>query len=329
MFSTVVGEIPTLDLKNPDAAMNEEVLQKFGAADFRQVLQRNVEKDWIERTAASITVANQSAVFKAVNNLYTIMETSSAGGVKVQFPIDGPTGNTGRDTVNGPLVPKTVVLDKANSTYNITHEAMLDGGDPAEQDSIVEAAEQLGFKYDDQYLTELVSKKYSGNDVNGSAWLGAGDPFDDINTAINNIISNSAINPNAKRDAWFTCIVPIEYRLALEKITIVDGLKIGLSELISQRLKCQILYTRSPFNLEAGDTAPLVDKAIVIPTKDRHVGKFYTFNGGALPSTFVTVDEQGKRVSTNSWAKFAVTPSEANGSLTENRRICEINTINA
>ncbi len=326
---TVIGEIPTLDLKNPDAKINEEVLQKFGAADFRQVLQRNVEKDFIERTAATITVANQSAVFKAVNNLYTIMETSSAGGVKVQFPIDGPTGNTGRDTTNGPLVPKTVVLDKANSTYNITHEAMLDGGDPAENDAIMEAAEQLGFKYDDQFLSELVAKKFGGNDVNGSAWLGAGDVFDDINNAINKIIENSAINPNAKRDAWFTAIVPIKYRVALEKITIVDGLKIGLSELIAQRLKCQILYTRSPFNLEAGDVAPLVDKAIVIPTKDRHVGKFYTFNGGPLPSTFVTVDEQGKRVSTNTWAKFAVTPSEADGSLTENRRICEINTINA
>lgn len=329
MYSTVVGEIPTLDLKHPEAKINEEVLQKFGSADFRQVLQRNIEKDFIERTAAGITVANESAVFQSVNNLYTIMETSSAGGVKVQFPIDGPSGNTGNKQANGPLVPKTVVLDKANSTYGITHEAMLDGGDPAENDMIVEAAEQLGYKYDDQYISELISKKYAGNNVNGSAWLGAGDPFDDINTAINNIISNSAINPNAKRDNWFTCIVPIEYRVALEKITIVDGLKIGLSELIAQRLKCQILYTRSPFNLEAGETASLVDQAIVIPTKDRHVGKFYTFNGGDLPNTFVTVDENGKRVSTNTWAKFAVTPSEADGSLTENRRIAEIDTINA
>lgn len=325
--ATLVGEIPRIDVSTPEKY--ETLFQKFGAADFRQVVQRNVEKDFIERQAALLSIAQITSVFRPIDNLHVIMERSANGGVTAQYPINGPTGETGKDTNNGPLVPKTVVLDRANVTYRIMHEALLEGGDPAENDSIQEGVEQLGFKMDDHYITELLDKKFAGNDVNGSDWLGAGDPFDDINIAINNVLENSAINPNGKAANWFTVIVPIKYRLALEKITIVDGLKIGLQELILQRLGAQIVYTRSPFNLD-GQTAPLIDKAIVIPTKDRHVGKFYTFDGGnTLPSMFVTSDENGKRVSSNSWMKFAVTPSEADGSLTENRRICEIGSIDA
>lgn len=323
----LTGDLPRIDVTKP--AEYESLLQKYGAADFRQVVQRNVEKDFIERTAALLSVAEMTSVFKSINNLHVIMERSANGGVIAQYPIDGPTGNTGQDTTNGPLIPKTIVLDRANVTYRIMHEALLEGGEPAENDAVLEGAEQLGAKMDDHYLTELIAKKLAANDVNGTAWLGAGDPFDDINKAINLIVENSAINPNSKADAWFTVIVPIKYRVALEKITIVDGLKIGLSELIKQRLGAQIIYSRPPFRIPASATPwAIVDEAIVIPTKDRHVGKFYTFDGGsALPSIFVTSDENGKRVSTNSWMKFAVTPSESDGSLTENRRIGVINTL--
>ena len=108
-------------------------------------------------------------------------------------------------------------------------------------------------------------------------------------------------------------------------------MKVGLSELISQRLKCQIVYSRPAFRVPASATPwPILTQAIIIPTKDRHVGKFYTFDGGSdLPSIFVTTDENGKRVSTNSWMKFAITPSESDGSLTENRRISTIATVAA
>ena len=328
MPNTLIGEIPRIDTNTPDKY--ETLYQKYGAADFRQVVQRNVEKDFIERQAALLTVASLSCIFKPINNLHTIMERSANGGVTAQFPIDGPTGNQGRDTSNGPLIPKTIVLDRANVTYMINHEAMLEGGEPAENDSIVEGAEQLGAKMDDAYITELLDKSLAANDFGAAAtWTSTGDVFDDINKAINNIIENSAINPNAKSDAWFTCIAPIAARVALEKIVIVDGLKIGLSELISQRLKTQIVYTRPPFRIPASAVPwPLLTDAIVIPTKDRHVGKYYTFDGGnVLPSMFVTTDENGKRVSTNSWMKFAITPSESDGSLTENRRICTIATV--
>lgn len=330
MTTTLVGDIPRIDVKHPEKY--EKLFQQYGAADFRQVVQRNVEKDFIERTAPLLTVAELSCVFKPIDNLHTIIERSANGGVIAQYPIDGPTGGQGEDTNNGPLVPKTVILDRANVTYRIMHEAMLEGGDPAEQDAITEGAEQLGSKMDDHYLTELLDKDFSANGFAAAAtWNTTGDVYADINKAVNNIITNSAINPNTKSDAWFTVIAPIQVREALEKIVIVDGLKIGLSELISQRLKTQIVYSRPAFRVPASATPwPILTQAIVIPTKDRHVGKFYTFDGGnSLPSMFVTSDENGKRVSTNSWMKFAVTPSEADGSLTENRRIGVITAVAA
>lgn len=327
MYSITEGEIPRINVKNP-GKFEEELLQKFGAADFRQAVQRNIEKDYIEKTAALMSVASIASEFRSINSLYAVMERSPAGGVKAQFPIESGIGNQGLDTSGVPLVPKSVLLDRANVTYKILHEAMIGGGDPAENDAIIEGQEQLGAQMDHHYLTELKAKKLTANDVDGGAWLGAGDPFADINSAINKIVENSAINANGKTDAWFTVIVPIKYRVALEKITIIDGLKIGLSELIRQRLGAQIVYTRPPFfNPQA--TWPLVDEALVIPTKDRHVGRFYTFDGGSMPSIFVTTDENGKRVSTNSWMKFSVTPNEKTGSLSDNQRIGLIGSINA
>lgn len=320
--------IPRLNLQKP-GEHEQKVLQTLGAADFRQAVQRNIEKDYIEKQAALLSVVERASLFKPINNLYTVIERSPAGGVVAQFPIEGGIGNQGRDTSGVPLTPKAVHLDRANVTYKILHEAMIEGGDPAENDAIIEGREQLGAKMDNHFLTELKAKKLAANDVNGSAWLTTGDPFDDINQAINKIVENSAINPNEKTDNWMTVIVNVKYRVALEKITIVDGLKISLRELISQRLGAQILYTRPPFNSPVS-TWPLVDEALVIPTKDRHVGKFYTFDGGnAMPSIFVTTDENGKRVSTNSWMKYAVAPSEKDGSVSENVRIGVINTLNA
>jgi len=318
-------EIPRIDVSKKD--QYEELLQKYGAADFRQIVQRNIEKDYIERQAALLSVAETASVFTKLNGLIAVMNAAAKGGVIAQFPIEGGIGDTGRDTVNAPLVAKQVVLDRANVTYRILHEAMMEGGTLAEDDSIAEGIEQLGSKMDDHYLTGLKAGKHAPNDVAAAAtWTSTGNPFDDINTAINNIITNSGVNPNSKADSWFTIIAPIAARVALERIQVVDGIKISTSELIKARLGAQVIYSRPPFNLD-GIIWPIATEAIVIPTKDRHVGKFYTFDGGDMPSIFTTVDENGKRVSTNSWMKFVVSPSEADGSLTESRRIGVISNV--
>jgi len=324
---TLVGEIPRINVKTPEKY--EYLLQKYGAADFKNAVSRNLEKDYIERQAALLSVGQLSVIYQPINDLHTIIQSAAKGGVIAQFPIDGGVGDTGRDTANAPLVGKQVTLDRANVTYNIMHEAVMEGGNIAENDSITEGIEQLAGKMDHHLLTELKAVKLAANDVTaGATWATTGDPYGDINNAISKIITNSAVNPNEKQDNWMTVIAPIAAREGLQKINVVDGIKISSAELIRLRLGAQILYTRPPFNLD-GATWPLTTEAIVIPTKDRHVGKFYTFDGGAMPSVFVTVNENGKRVSTNSWMKFSAAPSEKDGSLTENRRVSVISGVAA
>lgn len=327
MSQPLQGQIPWLDLSKPKS--HEKVLQEYGAADFRQVVQTNIEKSFIEKQAALLSVSNLVSPFIDVKSLNAVIEASVNGGVTVQYPIDGTVGETGRDTSNGPLVPKLVRLSKANITYRISHEAMMEGNDLAENDSITEGYEVLGGKMDAEFLTELSAKKDPDNAVDGTNWNGsAGDPYGDINKATNNILVNSAINPNTKKDGWFTVIAPLEYRATLEVMTMIDGLKTSLTELIKKELKVDIVYSRPPFRYEG--VWPLVNKAIVVPTQDRHVGRFYRYSGGnALPSMFVTVNEDGKRVSTNTWMKYAVAPAEKDGDLTKNNRIAEIGSINA
>ncbi len=317
-------EVAKIYLDQVESGRYDAILQKFGAADFKRTVQRNIEKDFIERQAALMSVAEQVVPFQSISGLHTILQATAGGGVKAQFPINNRVGDTGRDTVNDPHVYKQVTLDRANVTYNILHEAVMEGGSIAENDSIIEGTEQLGAKMDDHFLSVVKAASFSGNDFTAPAtWTTTGDIFADVNKAINNIISNSSINPNSQRDNWFTVIVPIEVREAVEKITIIDGLKTSLAELVSRRLGATFLYSRKPFNWDGGSWE-LSTQALVMPTKDRHVGKFYTFDGGEMPSIFTEVTENGKRVSTNSWMKFVTTPSEADGTLTESRRVLTI-----
>lgn len=322
-----MDEIERIHVSEAGSGKYDEILQRLGAAGFRQTVQRNIEKDFIERQAALLSVAEQVSIIQPIGGLHTIQQATAGGGVKVAFPIDGRTGDTGKDTNNEPLVHKQVTLDRANVTYNILHEAVMEGGNLAENDAIAEGTEQLGAAMDNHYIVDLKDKKSDLNDVAAAAtWATTGTPFDDINEAINNIIVNSAINPNAKSANWFTIIAPISTRVGLEKITIIDGLKTSLTELITARLGAKILYSRQPFNWD-GPTWPIATEAIVVSTKDRHVGKFYTFDGGAMPSIFTETSENGKRVSTNSWMKHSVSPNEDDGNLDDNLRIGIISAV--
>ncbi len=320
-------EIPKIDLSLVGSGKYDWILQKYGAVDFKRTVQRNIEKDFIEREAALISVAEQVVPFQAINGLHTIMQATAGGGVKAQFPINNAIGDTGRDTANDPHVFKQVTLDRANVTYHILHEAVMEGGNVGENDSIKEGIEQLGAKMDDHFLGRVKSASFAANDFTAAAtWTTTGDIFADVNKAINNIIVNSAINPNTKKAGWFTVIVPIAIREALGKITIVDGVKLTVEELVTQRLGARFLFSRQPFNWDGG-AWELSDQALVMPTNDRHVGKFYTFDGGEMPSIFTETSENGKRVSTNSWMKFETAPDEADGTLTKTRRVGTIATV--
>lgn len=314
-------EIPRIDVTQK--GKYQHLLQKFGSADFKSVVQRNIEKDFIERQAALLSIVNTVSLFKKVNGLTTIINATAGGGVKVQYPIDAGVGNTGRNTVNDPLVGLPVSLPKANVTYRVLHEAMMEGGRMAEDDQIMEGVEQLKAKMEDRFLVKVKAKKFAGNDVTAAdTWTTTGSPFDDINKAINNIEVNSAVDPNSGGGTKYSLIAPIATKEGMEKLQVVDGVKMSTGEIIERRLKTQILYSRKPFRFTG--TWSLLTQALLIPTKDRHVGKFYTFDGGAMPSIFQTIDEDGKRVSSNSWMEYQVAPSEIDGTTSDNPRIALI-----
>ena len=309
----------------------QQVLQKYGEADFRSIVQRNIERLYIAKEAALLSVAELAVPFQPINSLNALVTAGQSGGVSVQYPIDGSQGNGGVDTNIKDAVTIPVALPRANVTYKVNHEAVLLGGSLAENDSILEATEQLGAKMDMTMISELIAKKHTGNNVPASAtWTTTGDPYADINSAINKIMSNSAVNPAivASRKDAFTAIVPIEARTGLTKISVIDGLKVSLEQYIQDKLSCKIVYSRKPFNTPDNDTWPIDNEAIVIPTKDRKVGRFYTFDGGnVMPNMFVTMDEHGKRVSTNYWMKYIVAPNEKDGTTGDNRRISVITGI--
>lgn len=321
-------QIPYLDLK--DKKQRAELFQAYGATDFTDVVLRNIEREYIQKEAALMSIASQVIPFKKINGLHTLVNQAPAGGVTVKYPVDqGNMGDHEADSLPD-MGAHYLNLDRANITYTILHEAIFEGGDLAENDSILEANEQLAAKIDKILLTDLLAKEHSANNVDASdPWDTTGTPYDDIRSATNKIITNSAINVQMVKSnpKFFTCIVPIALREAFQKREVVDGVKTSVEGQIEANLNTQVLYTRKPFTGE-GDSWPLTTKAIVVPTMDRKVGRMYTFDGGnVMPSMFQTENENGKRVSLNTWLKLGIAANEKDATFTDNRRISVIDDV--
>ncbi len=323
---TISGEIPRINVK--DKASYQNLLQTYGAADFRSVVLRNIEKDYIEKEAAHLSVVESVLNIKAANNLHVILNASVNGGVVTTSAVDPGVGNIGFNQAVKPLVTKSFALTKYNTTYVVSHEAKALGeSDIATNDSIAEAREQLGVKMDSEFLTKIIAKKFGDNDVTAAnTWGSTGKPYDDINKATNNIIKNSAIRPNAVNGpAWFSAICPITLRESMQRIQMIDGVKTSMTQELATRLNTQVLYTRAPFNYDG--TWPLTNKVVVLPTKDRRIGSFYIYDGSEMPSIFTTVDEHGTRVSTNTWMGPALAANEETGEFTDNKRVAVISSV--
>jgi hypothetical protein len=321
-------QIPNFDLKNEIEA--KRILQQYGMADFKNTVLRNFAKDYIEKQAALLSVTELTSIVQPVDSLNVIINASPAGGVKTQYPIESGVGKQGQvDAIN--IVGTNFGLRRANTTYSISHEVNAMGSAAiTRNDLVLEAAEQLGAKMDYEYITALVVAKFADNDVVApNTWDAlAGDPYTDINKAIGLIQGNSAVPVNNLQEKAYTVIAPIEAKVAMNKPTVIDGILTTLNGQIESRLSTQIVYTRQPFFIDETNTPwPLTTSAIVIPTKDRHVGKFYTFNGNGMPSLWETSDEDGVKVSQNSWMKYKVAPNEKSGEFTDNRRISVITDI--
>lgn len=321
-------QIPYLNLN--DKVARKTLLQAHGATDFSDIVVRNLERLYIQKQAPLMSVASEVFQSQKVNGLHVLVNQAPAGGVKVQYPVDqGNLGDNEADNLPD-MGAQYLNLDRANVTYHISHEAQFEGGDLAKNDSVQEATEQLAANIDKIVIDDLKTKAFTNNGFNASNfWDTTGVPYDDIRKATNNIIKNSAINVLAVKGnpKFFSCIVPVALREAFQKREIVDGVKTSLGDQIEQNLNTQILYTRSPFT---GVQIDLTTQAIIIPTLDRKVGKLYTFDGGnVMPSLFQTVNENGKRISQNSWWKVGVAANEKDATFGDNRRIALIGAVDA
>ena len=324
-----MSQIPNINLK--DEKQLAQVLQQYGEADFKNTVLKNFAKDYIMKEAALLSVVELTSILQPVDTLNVIQNTSPAGGVKVSYPIEAGVGNQGQVDAKD-VVGTTISLRRANVSYKISHEvAAIGNADLTRSDSILEATEQLSAHMDFEYINALVDAKYTGNDISAlsNKWsTSTGDPFDDINQAIGNIESNSSVKVNNLAASTYSLIAPIQAKSHLNKNRVIDGQHTTIGSQIESRLSTQIVYTRQPFVIGAELSPwPLATSCLLIPTKDRKVGKFYTFDGAGMPSLWETEDEDGKKTSQNTWMKYKVSPNEKDGTFADNRRIALISDI--
>ena len=329
-MSKLHGDVPwysPAEMNNPE--LQKELMQRFGASDATDVVVRNLEREYIQSQSALMSIANGLVPSQALSNLHILENQRPGGGVSVRYPLE-PTnlGETEADKLKD-MGSNYIHLERGNVTYHVLHEAIFESGNMAENDLIAEAAEQMAAKMDNIIITGLKEKKFAANSFDAdNTWTTTGRIYDDINKATTKIIENSAINVNSMsgNGSFFSCILPIALRETMQKREVIDGVKTTIQRQVEENLNTKILYTRKPFFGEVGN--PLTNEALIVPTNDRKVGRLYTFNGGsAFPTTYQTSNENGKRVSQNSWWKFAVAANEKDGSTTNNRRIAVIGDI--
>ena len=323
--------VPTFDVNDEKVAT--EMLNQLGESTFRNAASRSIERDWIERTSRGISIAGRTAVSKRLNDFIAVITGAVKGGVEVKYPVDSATADTGEMTAMEPLVHDSVRLSRGNVTYRITHETVNEGGSFAENDLMREAANQLADQTDFQYLKELKAKAYTNNNkavASNKEWdTAAGKIFDDLNEVSANIVDNSALRPEQITQGSLALIVPVNMFKVFRKYSIIDNIKTTMEDQIKNKLGITVMYSRNSWHYK-GATWPLGnDEAILIPVKDPYVGKFYTYDGGRIPTTFVTVTENGKRVSSNYWMAFKTTFEEKDGGTTFNRRIAHITNIHS
>lgn len=326
-FPNHSGVVPYIDVKNVDK-IPQETIDKFGSTDFRQVFQRNLEREYVMRQAALMSVAGQASIVQPADNLNVLVTASPVGGVEVKYPTGVDNYDTSEVSRLRDKKTQSFALDKVEVKYTIGPEAMIVGdGNMVNAEYIEEVNEQLAGKLDKTFIDSLKAKKHTANGVTaGSKWdADGGAPEEDIAEAIGNILKNSGVNPNpAGQAAMWSVILPIGAYHVLNKIRVIDSIKTTINEYIARKYNLQFLYTRAPL----GESQYLTTEAIVIPTKDRKVGKLRTFDGaGRVPSTYSMQDANGIHVTANYWMKYINAPDEVDGDFTDNRRIAVISTI--
>ena len=322
------GPIPYVDPSRA-ADLPDAFFDKYSETNVQQIFQRNIEREYIPKQAALISVTGQCMITKQLGNIQTIVKNTPAGGVSVEYPVSPRSGDTSEIQSLPEKQTYMKTLDKATIKYVIPPEVSILGDtNTIHADYMLEAYEDLAAKIDRETFKTLESRVTAANTDGATApWGGTGaTPEQDVATAIGNIIENSSIDPNRiNTPGMWALILPIQVYDKLNAIGVIDNIKTTIGEYIVKRWGVDIFYSRKPF---LATDWPLTDKAFLIPKNDRYVGAFGYFDGGGrVPSMFVDQSEAGIKVSANIWMNYLPTPDEVDGSLTTNKRIAKITGI--
>ena len=329
-FQMVEGNIPYLDTKEVKS-IPPEVIDRYGETGFQQVFQRNIEREYIGKEAAIISVTGQCMMMRQATNIDVSITGGPMGGVSVKYPVEAGSGDTAEIQEMKEKATKLFRLDKADVKYLVSPEAQIVGeADLAHEEYALESTEQLAARIDNKTITQLLAIASTDNTVSAAGEWGTSSakPEQDIATAIKNILKNSAVRPNQRSTANTTkwsLILPIGVYDHFNDFRVVDNVKQTLADYITQRWDLQILYSRAPL----GTTGwPLTNQAILLPTMDRKIGSFRWFDGGGrVPSMFVKQGSDGLKVEASFWMNFLNAPNELDGSFDTNLRISRITGI--
>ncbi len=328
-FPSREGYVPYVNTKRIKE-IPHTVIEKYGETDFKSIFQRNFEREYLAKQAALLSVTGQCLPIQPTTTLDVSITANPTGGVEVEYPVEASAGDTAEIQHMKDKPTKLYRLNRADVKYTITPESQIVGyTDLIQSEFMLEANEQLNARVDNLTLTSLNSIAYSDNAVAATDTWNDSDakPDKDIAQAIGNIITNSSIDPNmveGQGSRW-TVILPIKVYPHLNNLRVIDGTKQTIRDYITTKYSLNLLFSRAPF----GTTNwPLVNDALVIPTKDRKVGKFRTFDGaGRVPSMYTHQDPKGLEVTMQYWMNFIPAPDEADGSFTTNRRVAKITGI--
>lgn len=327
------GAIPYIDVTqiNENTKFSEKMMLTFGEAGISQIVRKNVEKAYIGKQAALMSIVNKCILTEAANGIDIVVDSTTADGIKVSYPTEGGTiGVEGKSDI-AKVKRLPVSLGKAEIRYYLTNETKLRGNyELLRTDSINDATEQLAAKIDSRVLTLLKAKADPLNEVTATdAWDDpAGAPDEDIALAIENILTRSAFNPETVPEGQFpfTLLLPIQLYSVMNRIRVIDGTKQTIGDFITTKHRIQIVYSRAPLVFD--NTWPLADSGLLIPTFDRKVGRLHWFDGGSIiPNMFVQPDPNGEDITSLWWGSYVPAPDEVDGASTNNRRTAELKNL--
>ena len=327
-------KIPWVDVDNVENITKEDMQRsQFSETTFKNVVQRNIERILVPKSASLISVAGQCVETKTLDDISVHITDQPTGGVSVEFPVNPNSGDSALITSVADKKPSIHQMERADISYNVKPEAKIVGNSASiHEEYRTDASEQLAAKMDNLFIEGLDDSYLSTNTVNlTNAWdTDDGDPDEDIGNAITQLMKVSGINPNrfgsVDTPRW-SLIVPVGAYASFIKTKVIDNHIINYGDYLRNKHGLQILFSRPPFNFDG--TWELGNNAYLIPTNDRKVGRFYMFNGRRdVPSMYRDVTPKGEHITLQYWLTYIAAASERTGNTgNTNERIYKLGGI--